>query len=97
MLRCPAMYFALIYETVENYLERRTPFREQHLGLVREWHGRGKLLYAGAFKPADGALLVFQAESASEVEQFVQADPYVQQGLIAAWKIREWTVVVQPS
>jgi uncharacterized protein YciI len=28
------------------------------------------------------------------VEQFVEADPYVRQGLVTGWTIRDWNVVV---
>jgi uncharacterized protein len=50
---------------------------------------------AGALAdPADGALLVFQGESAAAAEAFAQQDPYVKNGLITKWKVRPWTVVV---
>jgi len=49
---------------------------------------------AGAFNPVDGALLIFRAGSPDEVEAFVRQDPYVLNGLVTAWRIREWTVVV---
>ena len=90
------MYFALFYDTVENFVERRTPFREEHLGMVSRAHADGRLLMAGALKPADGALLVFRSESAAEVEAFAKADPYVTRGLVKQWRVREWTVVVGP-
>ena len=54
----------------------------------------GKLLLAGAFDPPDGALLVFRADSAAEVEAFVAADPYVTNGLVTRHTVRPWTVVV---
>jgi hypothetical protein len=89
------MYYALFYETAENYVERRKPYREQHLGLARQWHAEGKLLLAGAFNPPEeGALLVFRTESAAEVEEFTKRDPYVLNGLIQRWRVREWTVVI---
>ena len=52
-------------------------------------------LLAGAFaEPADGAALVFRADDARPVEAFVQADPYVAEGLVTSWSIRQWTVVI---
>jgi uncharacterized protein len=91
----PAMYFALLYETVPDHVERRKPFRDEHLALAREHHAAGKLLLAGAFaEPAEGALLVFRCDSADEVEEFVRRDPYVRNGLVTSWRIRPWTVVI---
>jgi uncharacterized protein len=88
------VHFALLYEYVPDVVERRKPFREAHLALLRGLHAEGRLLHAGAFQPADGALLVFRVGSAAEVEAFVKADPYVQNGIVTSWRIREWNVVI---
>jgi hypothetical protein len=88
-------YFLLFYETVDNYVEKRAPYRAQHLELARDAHARGELLLAGALaEPADGAVLVFRAPDQGAVEDFVRRDPYVQNGLITTWRIRPWTVVI---
>jgi uncharacterized protein YciI len=89
------MYYALLYETVDDYVERRAPHREEHLALARAAHARGELVLGGAFAdPADAALLVFKGESPAVVEAFVAADPYVKNGLIKKWRVRPWTVVI---
>jgi len=78
---------------VEDYVARRGPLREQHLGLVRAARERGEVVLAGALaNPTDRAVLVFRSKDAAEA--FAQADPYVKNGLITAWRVREWTVVV---
>jgi uncharacterized protein YciI len=89
------MYLALLYDVVDDYLERRGEFRDEHLGLARAANERGELLLGGAWAdPADGALLVWLTDDRSVVEAFVNADPYVRNGLVRSWRIREWTVVV---
>jgi uncharacterized protein YciI len=89
------MYFALLYETVPDHLERRKPFRAEHLALAEEERRAGRLVMAGAFDAPDGgALLVFRAASAADVEAFVARDPYVRNGLVTSWRVRPWTVVV---
>lgn len=90
----PLMYFALLYEVVPDYVRRRQAFRADHLALAERFRREGKLLLAGAFDPPDGALLVFKAGSAAEVEAFVRADPYVANGVVTGWRIRPWKVVV---
>ena len=88
-------YFALTYEVVPDFITRRTAYRDAHLRLVREANGRGLLMLAGALgDPPDGALLVFRADSASPVEAFARVDPYVVEGLVTAWRVRPWNVVV---
>ena len=58
-------------------------------------HQRGELILGGALaNPADGAVLVFEGDSPKAAEDFAKADPYVVNGLITRWKVREWTTVV---
>lgn len=89
------MHYILFYTTVENYIEKRAPFREEHLALATHYKENGQLIMAGAFaNPSDGAALVFNVENEKQVQEFVDNDPYVQNGLITEWAIREWTVVI---
>jgi hypothetical protein len=88
-------YFALTYDVVPGFVDRRMAYREAHLKRVRDAHERGELMLAGAVgDPPDGALLVFRAESASVAEEFARADPYVTEGLVTAWRARVWNVVI---
>lgn len=89
------MHLVLIYDLVDDYLDRRGPLREEHLGLAKAAHERGDLLLAGAFAdPADRALLVWSTEDETVVRAFAEADPYVANGLVRSWEIRPWNVVV---
>jgi len=88
-------YYALIYHVVEDYVARRVSFRDEHLKLARESHGRGELLMGGAFvDPVDTALLIFRAPSGSVAENFARSDPYVINGLVSRWEVRSWSVAV---
>jgi uncharacterized protein len=88
-------YFVLQYEVVEDYVERRTEFREIHLGKAQEAANRGELVLAGAVgDPIDGALLVFKGESPEVAESFARDDPYVVNGLVTRWTVKPWNVVV---
>jgi hypothetical protein len=89
------MYWLLFYDYSPDYLERRAPIRPEHFALAAEFRGRGELLIAGAYAdPADGALLVFKCDDRATVERFVADDPYNREGLVTAYRIREWTVVL---
>jgi hypothetical protein len=88
-------HFALIYEMVENFVERRKPFRQAHLQLINDAHARGLIVMAGAMgDPPDGGLLIFRADSPAAVEAFVEADPYVTSGIVTGWRVRQWNVVI---
>ena len=51
----------------------------------------------GAFAddPPQG-LLLFKGETAAVAENFAKADPYVLNGVVLSWRVREWTTVVGP-
>jgi uncharacterized protein YciI len=88
-------YWVLLYDVVDDYVERRTPLRGEHLALAQAAHERGELVLAGALDdPPDGAILVFRADAASVAEAFAEADPYVREGLVTAWHVRRWNVVI---
>ena len=89
------MHWILRYDVTPDYLERRVPFRAEHLSHARSAHERGELLLAGALsEPADGTVLVFRTETPEPVEAFARADPYVREGVVTAWTVRRWDVVV---
>jgi uncharacterized protein len=87
-------HFLLFYKTSPDYLERRASFRQVHLEKAWAASARGELVLAGALAdPVDGAVLLFRAESRAVVEEFARTDPYVLNGLIESWEVREWTTV----
>lgn len=87
-------YYLLFYETIENYEETRKAFRREHLELAHAAADRGELLLGGALAdPLDQALLVFRGASPEVARRFAEADPYVRQGLVRRWTIRNWTPV----
>ncbi len=89
------MHYLLFYEVVDDYVTRRAPFRKIHLQHAKAAQERGELELAGALaNPADGAVLVFRAESPAIVEAFAKADPYVMNGVVTKWRVREWTTVI---
>lgn len=89
------MHYLLFYDVVSDYVERRRPFRDEHLGLARAAHARGELVLGGALAdPVDGAVLLFRGDSPAAAEAFAREDPYVRNGLVTAWRVREWTTVV---
>ena len=92
------MHYLLFYEAGDDYEERRKPFREAHIKHAREAVARGELVLGGALtNPIDGALLLFRGTSAAAAEAFAKSDPYVMNGVIRHWHVREWTTVVGPD
>jgi len=89
------MYFVLQYDYVDNVVEKRAPLREAHLKLAREAQARGEIVLAGALAdPVDSALFVFRVDDRAVVDRFVAEDPYLKGGIVKAWRVRPWTVVI---
>jgi uncharacterized protein YciI len=85
--------YLLLYDLVDDYVERRGPLRAEHLAGANAAADAGDLVMAGALAdPPDGAVLVFR--SAAAAEAFAAADPYVREGLVTSWRVRPWNVVV---
>ena len=107
------MHYLLMYDTVDDYLTARAPYRKLHLLHAMAAHQRGELVLGGALAnpptqgegsvappaAADeasrlGAVILFQGDSPKAAEDFAKADPYVLNGVIKSWRVREWTTVV---
>ncbi|MGQ7298078.1 YciI family protein [Quadrisphaera sp. KR29] len=71
--------------------ELRSAVRSRHRSWLREQPG---LLVSGP-TDADGAVLVFEAASATEVEQLLDHDPFVTEGgIVAERAVAGWTIVM---
>jgi uncharacterized protein len=87
-------HFILLYDVADDYVARRAEFRDAHLRKAWASHAREELILGGALAdPVDGALLLFRAESRDIVEEFARSDPYVVNGLVTRWRVREWSTV----
>lgn len=88
-------HFLLLYDVGEDFLGRRAALRNAHLAKAWAAHDRGELLLAGALAdPVDSAALLFAGNSAEVAEAFAREDPYVVNGLVTRWRVREWSTVV---
>ena len=89
------MHYLLFYDVVDDYADKRVPFRKDHLAQATAAVGRGELVLGGALaSPIDGTVLLFKGDSPAVAESFARADPYVVNGLVTTWRVREWTTVV---
>ena len=88
-------HFLLFYDVAGDYLERRATFRDAHLQKAWAAAAKGELVLGGALAdPVDAAILLFKGDSPDVAEAFARVDPYVVNGLVARWRVREWKTVV---
>lgn len=89
------MFFLLTYTVIPGYLEARQLYRQQHIQLANEAAQRGELCLGGALSaPTDYAVLLFKGDSDEVAKQFAKNDPYVVNGLVTNWTVRQWDIVI---
>jgi uncharacterized protein len=87
-------HLLLLYEYVDDMVDRRGPHREAHLQRIRAEREAGRIVMAGALgEPPSGGAIVWRGVTAEQVEQFVLADPYVEAELVTSWRLRRWNLV----
>ncbi len=69
-------------------------YRPDHLEYLKQLAERGHVFAKGRFTDGAGGLVIYQAKSLAEVEQFVKQDPYVQNGA-RGYEIHEWAMTVE--
>jgi uncharacterized protein len=90
------MKYVVLYESADDFRSKVPLHIEAHRALWRRFQTDGRLLMVGPFTdaPAGGAMAIFTDRDAAE--KFVEADPFVTNGLVARWTIREWNEVLVP-
>ncbi|MFI5040740.1 MAG: YciI family protein [Acidimicrobiales bacterium] len=89
------MKYVMFYETEPDTGSLAREHLEAHRAYFMEFHRRGLLLMTGPFVDAEGgAIGIFTTREAAE--EFVEGDPFVRNGVIARWSIRQWNEVLAP-
>lgn len=71
-------------------LEKRTPFREQHLAGLQRQQDAGILITLGPTEGSTHVFGIFEAESQQQVEELVHSDVYWREGIWTAVEIHPW-------
>lgn len=86
--------FVLQYHYTSDYMEKRDACRAAHLSRIAQAVKEGRILAAGVLPKEPSALIVFRADSESEVLAFGRDDPYMTDGLIKSMDAEPWMVAV---
>ena len=81
--------YVVFYEVAEGGMARVPENYPAHHARNLEFQSRGLLLMTGPFAvPSEGAMAIFTSRAAAE--EFIQGDPFVLNGVVGRWDIREW-------
>ena len=85
-----SMKSVLLYESADD-LESKAPLHfPAHWARCQEFHERGLLLMVGTFgdPQTQGSMAIFSTREGAE--EFVAGDPFVREGVVRAWEVRDW-------
>jgi uncharacterized protein len=82
--------YVLLYQSADNVAERAPLHFAAHWARALEFHGRGLLRMIGTFADpqTQGSMSIFTSREAAE--EFVAGDPFVLEGVVRSWEIRQW-------
>lgn len=82
--------YVLLYEAADDVAQKAPEHFAAHSERADDFHARGTLLLIGAFADAQahGSMGIFTTREAAE--EFVAGDPFVLNGVVRNYEIREW-------
>jgi uncharacterized protein len=88
------MKAVLFYESADDVLVKAPPHFPAHLARIHEFAAKGKILMVGTFgdPQVEGSMAVFPTRAAAEA--FVEDDPFVREGVVQGWVIRDWNEIL---
>ena len=74
----------------DNALEKRTPYRDEHLSRLQQLKDAGTLVTLGPTEGSTHVFGIFEAESRHQVEELVHSDVYWREGIWTAVEVHPW-------
>lgn len=90
------MKYVLLYESADDVASQAPVHAAAHREHWHPFRERGELLLIGPFgdPQSQGAMAVFRTREAAE--EFARGDPFVVNGVVRSWEVREWDEAVDP-
>jgi uncharacterized protein YciI len=84
------MRYVLLYESAADVRSKAPVHFAAHRAYWDGFRARGELLMIGTFgdPQTEGSMAIFSTRAAAE--EFVKGDPFVLNGVVSSWQIRDW-------
>jgi uncharacterized protein len=92
-----ATRYLMFYQTAEGFQAGAREHFPAHQARYQEFMRRGVLLAVGPFTDGDGdggAMGIFTSREAAE--EFARDDPFVVNGVVSSYEVREWNEAFLP-
>jgi uncharacterized protein YciI len=88
------MKYVVLYESADDVLTTAPVHFPAHKERLDDFHRRGEILMVGTFGDpvTEGSMAIFPTRAAAE--SFVAEDPFVVNGVVKSYQIREWNEVL---
>jgi uncharacterized protein YciI len=82
--------YVLFYESADDVATRAPAVFPAHRARMQHYKAQGELLLIGPFSDAqaDGSMAVFASREGAE--SFASGDPFVLEGVVRSWTVKEW-------
>jgi uncharacterized protein len=84
--------YVLFYESASDVRAKAPLHFASHQARWKEFLDQGTLLLIGTFSDLEGSMAVFSSREAAEA--FATGDPFVLNGVVGSWRIREWNEAI---
>lgn len=84
------MRFVLWGTYCDNALEKRTPFRQEHLARLQQLKDAGTLVTLGPTEGSTHVFGIFEGGSLQQIEELVHSDVYWREGIWTAVAVYPW-------
>jgi uncharacterized protein YciI len=91
------MKYVLFYDSADDVASKAPAHFPAHRERLDEFHAAGTLEMVGTFADpqTEGSMAIFTTREAAE--EFVKGDPFVLNGVVARWRIREWDEILSEA
>ncbi|NDG74365.1 MAG: hypothetical protein EBX49_03310 [Synechococcaceae bacterium WB8_1B_136] len=89
------MRFVLWGRYCADALERRTPYREEHLAGLRQQQQDGILITLGPTEDTSHVFGIYEATSQEQVEELLHGDVYWRQGIWTELQVYPWIEAIK--
>jgi len=90
------MKYVVLYESADDVLTTAPVHYPAHKSRLDDFHRRGEILMVGTFgdPQAEGSMAIFRTREAAE--EFVAGDPFVLNGVVRNYEVRDWNEALAP-
>jgi uncharacterized protein YciI len=86
-------HYMLYYQLVPDILEKRTPYKDEHMKILHELSSSGLVFVGAEMIEGFPAVFMFEGKDDSVLQDWLKRDPYLNNGLVLEYRYNEIMIV----